>query len=30
LLADGGVQARASEAVRLDVSDHRALYVDLG
>jgi endonuclease/exonuclease/phosphatase family metal-dependent hydrolase len=29
LLADGTVAVRASDAVRLDVSDHRALYVEL-
>jgi len=29
VLADGAVTARCSDAVRLAVSDHRALYVDL-
>ena len=29
VLADGAVSARCSDAVRLAVSDHRALYVDL-
>jgi len=29
VLADGRVRAGRSEAVRLAVSDHRALYVDL-
>ncbi|MGY2875330.1 endonuclease/exonuclease/phosphatase family metal-dependent hydrolase [Marmoricola sp. URHA0025 HA25] len=29
VLADGRLRATASEAVRLNVSDHRALYVDL-
>jgi endonuclease/exonuclease/phosphatase family metal-dependent hydrolase len=29
VLVDGQLTARSSEAVRLPVSDHRALYVDL-
>ena len=29
LLVDGALAVRSSEAVRLEVSDHRALYVDL-